>query len=210
MQNSVEPQYDFITRDGQYDHFLKNLPQFTQLRFITKTSLDGSKGVIIPIPHPTKPYTLIVPYYISNTSKLESSDNPIKGGPNQEVKDIASIGVLREAGYRVRSSCTLGDALSVANSLPGATKNHSKYVEVILDYYFDPATEGYKRSEKTGRPVWIHNSLLHRIFEQKVIIKSEPRDHTHLWAYNRYKKWLSQSRVTKALKTWIGKHKVVN
>ena len=196
MRNKLE-EYQFIKGDDKYRQYIKSLPPFTQIRYIAKTSLNGSMGVITPVQHKTKNYTLVVPYYIVNSYIKDIEEYLVDGGPEQTVEDIARLAIKRETCYRVSAMDIMEDVIERKNSLRDSKVPHIKRVAVVTDYIFNEQLETAQRSIKTGKPVWMHNSLLPEIFGVPMFKNGERKDHPQKRAYYLHNKWLRERSTIK-------------
>jgi hypothetical protein len=195
MKNQEE-KYQFINPE-RYDQYIANLPPNTQLRFISKTSLNGDSSYTVPMPHNVhEDYTILVPYYLFK-SYLHEPETIVMGFAKETGEQIARKAIMKETCYRAGRITMLGDPIPVKNSRPEAIKPFEKNFAVATDYYYNDKLQTIARSKKIGEPVWVHNSLLAKIFE----IEYHPQKE----AYARYMAWLSDGRPKRIMKNLVNK-----
>ncbi len=198
MKNTP-PQYGFIDTMNQYTQYLENLPKnipknisyLLQMRFPAITAADGNDAYICIIPDENVEYTLLRPYNLLQSHLADPRRRKRPVG----ISDILQKGILHETGRRIKEYEPLGSVMEVKNS-----QCFHKDIPHRKHMYLIPSSEqrfllGDKFERKSGKPIWVHNSLLRIIFEEKVMVKGEEKDHPQIKTSHSFNEWLKNQGV---------------
>ncbi len=192
--NKSQDRYDFIEDNEAYEEYINNLPKsipgdmpyFIQMRTMAVTSNDGQRAVVSFVPDETREYTLLVPYNIL----LSYMQKKNKVARKNTVDEIARFGLIAETGLEIVEKEFLGSEIPVPNSLDFMLEHHVKSLVVITSFVIKYLRIIKFFSEKTGQPVWVHNSLLPRIFNSFELVGGKAKRHPQREAFRRYSTWL--------------------
>ncbi len=153
---------------------------FTQLRFISGTSLNHTFGAICIVYDIDIDAVLVIPYFLKKSheqlEKIEISENP---------ESLALRLIVKEAEMKSSRVNVLGSPIGVPDKR-SLDQTFFKYIVLITNFEPEDRIEIEVNSTKTGKPVWVKRELLRYIFEEKPLINDFPRKHPHLEAYQRF------------------------
>ncbi len=179
---------------GQLQQYLKNLPPFSQLRFISSTSLQKTFGSICIIFDRKNDAVLLVPYNLKKSHE-EVDAVPVPENP----ESLAIRAMAKEAKLKPTSlPKVLGSPIKVQDR-QDTKQVFSKWVTLVTDFESEERVSLDSNSEKNGPPIWLSRELLSYVFEEEVMIRGKFRPHPHKEAYLRFMEYFP---LWKDLEKW--------
>jgi hypothetical protein len=180
------------------------------LRTFAKTFPNKKSSLIAFIPDEEKEYTLLIPYNIL-MSHINDSDDDTYGETDPKIFNsidfVLRKGIGKETGFNIKGNKDyLGLPIDVTDSLDPYNK-HLKHVLVALKVSLKRAIRVISFSGKTGEPIWLHNSLLSRVYDTKTKVGDETKIHPQKEAFERYMEWLEKNTPCQKRKEgWFARH----